>query len=206
MRPKTVFLLASGVALVSVAGTVTVTNYLLSSSPDPGILHNSSHTGRHDMTFDVAASLDKLEFTSEKRCKKIVKKNNQPGERGCFKVKKNQRGGIIYKFAGESGWVLESFQICKGIAKNKNCSPANLPSGEFMIAANSFATTLYAPDDDGSINLTGLPVNTDGSVDFYLFDENSTEEDYFYSIEACHETLPCIWTDPPIINRGRGGY
>lgn len=200
MSNRNVLLLMLGVALVSVLATITVISRAPQSAQN---LHTSNHKGRHDMEFKVADNLQELVFTSEPRCKKRMKKKGKPGIRGCFKVDKKQRGVIHYKFTGKTGWSLQEFKICKGFSKNRVCSPADLPVQEFRIAASKKATQMFGPNDDGSIDLSQLPASSNGSVDFYLFDENTVKQDYYYSISACPTTTgTCIWTDPPIVNRG----
>lgn len=191
MNTKSVLVLASGVALISVLATL----YLTARVSPPIVLAGPKIPDKPIVDFNVASGLDELEITAPvSGCTK----------KGCFKIKKKNSGEIRFNFtAPDDNWQLTEFKICKGTDKTSlDCNLTLWERLDFFASNDDLGTSLFVTDNSGSIDLESLPA---GSTSFYLFDQNSIKQEYFYRIEACHPTnVPnCIYTDPLIDNKGR---
>jgi hypothetical protein len=191
MNTKGVLVLTSGVALISILATF----YLTASRFPPPTVAGHKTPVKPTVDFEVAIGLDKLEITAPvSGCTK----------KGCFEIKNKHSGEITFNFtAPDDDWQLTELKICKGTDKiNLDCNLSLWERLEFFASNDDLGTELFVTNIGGGIDLTGLPT---GAATFYLFDQNSIKEDYFYRIKACNpgNTPICIYTDPPIINKGR---
>ena len=191
MNTKGVLVLTSGVALISIFATLYLTADLF---PPPAVAGHKT-PDKPTVDFEVAIGLDKLEITApEAGCTK----------KGCFEIKNKKSGEITFNFtAPDSNWQLTELKICKGTEKNNvDCDLSLWERLEFFASDDLIGTKLFVTNIGGGIDLTDLPA---GPTTFYLFDQNSIKEDYFYRIKACNpgNDPVCIDTDPPIKNKGR---
>lgn len=191
MNTKSVLFLSFGVALISIFATL----YISARVSPPINVSGPKHKDEPTVEFKVADSLDKLEITAP--AAGCVKK-------GCFKIKKKNLGEITFNFtAPDENWQLTEFKICKGADKSSlDCKLTLWERLEFFGSQDILGTDLFVTKMGGGIDLTSLPA---GSTTFYLFDQNSVKQEYFYSIKVCSvsNTLNCIETDPQIDNKGR---
>jgi len=121
---------------------------------------------------------------------------------GCIAVAKRDTALIKFELRTSPNWNLSEFQICVGGTKaGQVCNLENWQQAEFYVTDSAYSQRLY-PDVNGVIDLTQLSA---ALTEFYLFDYNSVEQEYFYTIEACNNDAspPCIPTDPPLENGGR---
>lgn len=122
---------------------------------------------------------------------------------GCVTVGKSKVALITFKLKDSPGWYFEEFKLCKGNSKNSLDCTLNKWEQVETFATDKTVSELTFPGDKGVIDLTQLTPNL---TNFYLFDYNSVEQDYFYTITVCNsDDTSCIVTDPPIENEGRGG-
>jgi len=131
------------------------------------------------------------------KCEAAHRKN------GCVVVARKETATISFKLRASSGWHLTEFQICAGDSKSGNCSLEKWQESEFSVFLRTGSTRQF-PDSKGIVKLQSLSSNP--VKKFKLFDYNSTEQDYFYTIKACKGTgdsLICYSTDPLIRNKGR---
>lgn len=121
---------------------------------------------------------------------------------GCIAVGKRDTALIKFELKTSPDWYFSTFKICSGASKSaRTCTLAKWQQVEFF-AAKDITTPLLYPNDKGIINLTKL---SDDLTSFYLFDFNSVEQDYFYTITVCSDNASpnCISSDPEIENKGR---
>jgi len=191
MSNKGVMVLVSGVALLSIVATLYLSEYFL----PPAAFAGPKTPDKPVVDFKVATSLDELEITAP--AVGCVKK-------GCFKIKKKNAGEIKFNFtAPDNNWQLTEFKICRDTAKSgPKCDLTLWERLDFFASNDASGSSLYVTNGKGVIDLSSLPA---GSTTFYLFDQNSIKQDYFYSIKACKPgNVPaCVDTDPPIENKGR---
>lgn len=190
MNTKGVLVLTSSVALISIIAT-----FLLTGGVSPPVPAGPKIPDKPVVDFEVATGLDKLEITfPDSGCTK----------KGCLKIKNKNSGEITFNFtAPDDNWQLTEFKICKGTDKsNLDCNLTLWERLDFFASNDDSGTSLFVTNIDGSIDLTSL---LPGSRTFYLFDQNSIKQEYFYRIKACNpDNDPiCIETDPPIVNKGR---
>ena len=126
---------------------------------------------------------------------------------GCLEVDQGEAGLIEFEFMTQNGWTLEQFTICAGSAPIQD---ACIPPGqdltideqlEFFVMDDSVGTNILVTPPNGQVNLTllGPDIRT-----FYLFDQNTINQEYYYNIKACPTAGgACRYLDPPIENRGR---
>jgi len=69
-----------------------------------------------------------------------------------------------------------------------------------FFAADSTDSNLIFPDENGIIDLKQLSLSL---TKFYLFDFNSVEQNFYYTIEACKGDMCRSTADPDIKNKGR---
>ena len=121
---------------------------------------------------------------------------------GCVAVGKRDTALITFELKTSPDWNFSEFKICRGSAKDsQDCNLEKWEKAEFF-AADAKAFKLIFPNDSGIIDLKQL---SNDLTKFYLFDFNSVEQDFFYTIKVCNadSTIPCITTDPTIENKGR---
>jgi len=121
---------------------------------------------------------------------------------GCISVGRRDIALINFELKTSPGWYFTEFKICRGNTKaTEVCDLEKWEKAEFF-AADGTASSLLFPDDSGIIDLTQL---SNELTEFYLFDFNSVEQDFFYTIKVCNPgaSPTCITTDPPIVNKGR---
>jgi hypothetical protein len=135
------------------------------------------------------------------RCKATTPSN------GCIAVNLLDTALISFELKTSPDWHFTKFIICPGDVKEKVCNLEKWQQVEFFAADSKASKTLF-PDANGIIDLTQLSPDL---TEFYLFDYNSAEQDFFYSIEVCNtdkdpetdKDPKCLWTDPEIDNKGR---
>ena len=122
---------------------------------------------------------------------------------GCISVNLLDTALISFELETSPDWHFTKFIICPGGAKETVCNLEKWQQVEFFAADRKASKTLF-PDANGIIDLTQLSPDPD-LEEFYLFDFNSVQQDFFYSIEVCNtdEEPDCLWTDPEIENKGR---
>jgi hypothetical protein len=191
MNTKGVIVLTSGVALISIIATL----YLTADRFPPTTTAGPKTPDKPIVDFKVADGLDKLEITAPVAgCTK----------KGCLKIKPKNAGEITFNFtAPDNDWQLTEFKICKGTDKSSlDCNLTLWERLDFFASNDGLGTSLLVTNIGGGIDLTSLPT---GPTTFYLFDQNSIKQEYFYRIKACNPSNnpTCIETDPPIVNKGR---
>lgn len=117
---------------------------------------------------------------------------------GCVRVKKRETARIKFKLTGPNAWKLKTFKICKGTKNNLDCDLDVWQRMEFTVGDDPDSPALL-PSKDGIIDLRKLSA---ALREFYLFDLNTVEQDYYYTVEACNNGN-CLVADPPIENKGR---
>lgn len=122
---------------------------------------------------------------------------------GCVLVANRDTALISFELKNNSAstYYFTEFIICPGGTKDTVCTLEPWQQAEFFASIGS-GTQILHPDDEGKIDLTQLSSNL---TRFYIFDYNSVEQEFFYSIKACDSANPtsCSVTDPPIDNKGR---
>ncbi len=136
--------------------------------------------------------------------------------KGCFRLEKDTAGLIKFNFHGQASkdWALKQFTICRDpkitadteVKIETSCNGELLSVDErleFFIMDDKKGTTVLATPETGVIPLVGLPGND--LKKFYLVDQNTIKQTYFYNIEACETSNPtnCATLDPPVENTGR---
>jgi len=184
------------IAIVAVIVTLIATNQVLTTTvkrDKQGI----------DIEYKVNAAADKLEITlpATDNC-------NGGAKTGCFKIKKNKKGWIKFVFNGDAEqWVLNQFTLCPTDTKIGDACPRPLTIDEqleFFVMDDPQGTMILPVPASGQVGLAPLPA---GSKTFYLFDQNTIEQMYFYNIRVCTVPDPnipqkCLTLDPPIENKG----
>lgn len=138
-----------------------------------------------------------IHTAGSKKCMQYIGKD----ENGCVVADKGESALLSFAFNGSPDWKFTEITICKG--QSKPAAPCNLDvweRREFEAYDGSKDSPRYTPDSNGVIK---LPEGSDAMSVVYLLDHNLADQDYFYSVKACHPTLDCADTDPPLINRGR---
>jgi hypothetical protein len=78
---------------------------------------------------------------------------------------------------------------------------------EFFIMKDKKGTKVLDTPETGEISLTGLAGDDENPANptkFYLVDQNTIKQVYFYNIEACKTgSSECVYLDPPVENEGR---
>jgi len=152
-----------------------------------------------DVVAQVTSGGSKLQITSPGSSKcKVVNQGN-----GCVHVDEGDVALITFKLAAPANWRFTSLKICKGNDKNNlDCGLDIWTQAEFL-ATDENGTITVGPGNSGVIDLTLIGSNLD---EFILLDQNQKEQEYFYSVTACDDTLPvpqCPVTDPVLENKGR---
>jgi len=127
-----------------------------------------------------------------------------PYKKGCILLNQGDVAQIQFRLLQRENWHITTMQICSGDEKpddfDSGCSLSPEQRAEFL--ATDLAYFVY-PDEKGIMGLTALSTDLNA---FYFRDFNWIEGDYFYRIQVCpdadHEPEECIWTDPPIRNKG----
>jgi hypothetical protein len=164
-------------AMVGVIGTLIAINVLKPTT----VIRDKQVI---DIEYEVNAAADKL---------------------GCFRIKKNNKGWIRFVFNGDAEqWVLNQFTLCPGDTKIVDACLRDLTLDEqmeFAVMNDPQGTNKLQPPPSGQVKLTGLVA---GSKEFYLFDQNTIEQTYFYNIKVCQQAAPtiCLTLDPPVENKG----
>ena len=191
MNKQGVLALTSGVAVISILATMYIVG---SVSPPSGPKTSDEHVVEFHV--ENIANPSKLEITTAAA--------SSCAKKGCFKIKKKNVGEIKFIFtAPDNDWQLTEFNICRNTAKSgSDCDLTLWERLEFFASNDASGSSLYVTNGKGSIDISSLPA---GSTTFYLFDQNSIKQDYFYHIKACNpNNVPeCITTDPAIENKGR---
>ena len=185
-----------GVALFSVVATYTVISMGLFNATD-----TSGPKDRKDIVIEYKVNDDG---------DKLVIETNTSGKclggtkNGCFKVKKSKSGAIKFEFITEDGWDLKQFTICEGSTPIEDSCGRELKVDErleFFVMSDKIGTEILLTPPNGQVDLTQLGA---GVKTFYLFDQNTIRQEYYYNIEACPtDDGKCIYLDPPIENKGR---
>jgi hypothetical protein len=143
-------------------------------------------------------SQPKVVFTSRENRKCA----NKPQKRGCIFVDQYNTANVEMKLRGSGGWRFDRLEICQGGDKREPGDDCVLPpddARQFAIFVDN--KPLGRPDDEGIFQFS---VSSELRK-FNLLDYNHIAGQYFYRIRLCEvETDTCIWSDPPIINRGMG--
>lgn len=195
------FLALIGVAVLSVVVTSLVITMGLFGAKD-----TTGPKDRKDIVIDYAVGkvdgVDKLVIVTNTsgKCTGGV-------DKGCFKVKKSKNGAIKFEFTTADGWDLKQFTICSGMNEITNSCTVDLTLDErleFFVMNNKAGDQILLTPPDGQVDLTQLG---DDVKIFYLFDQNTIKQDYYYNIKACPtgsvDDSGCLYLDPPIENRGR---
>lgn len=128
-------------------------------------------------------------------------------QRGCIIAELNQLTERDFRLLQAGQFHLTQFEVCPGQNKRADtsqpCSLDDTGRKEFII---SHDLGVAMPDANGLVDLTQFSADVE---EFTLINKNSVRGDYFYRIQACPDgetsTHPdCIWTDPPVRNKGRG--
>ena len=163
------------------------------------------------IAFQVSGNEDKLEVTSPNldNCK------NKGSKTGCFRIKKLKTGLITFKFTDEDNkWALQQFTVCRGETPVTDSCTNDLTLDErleFIVMNDATGSkTLFTPAS-GEVDLTQLQLPA-GSSTFYLFDQNTIKQTYYYNIKACRideeknageDVKQCLtFIDPPVENKG----
>lgn len=163
------------------------------------------------IAFEVNDTEDKLVVTSPAtdNCK------NNGSKTGCFKIKKLKTGLITFNFTDdEDKWELRQFTVCSGDTEITDSCNSDLTLDErlefFVMDDDTGTTTLFTPAS-GEVDLTQLNLAA-GSNTFYLFDQNTINQTYYYNIKVCRTDeekdksdtdKDCLtFIDPPIENKG----
>jgi len=139
-----------------------------------------------------------IDEPANQACKNTVYK------KGCILVGQGGVAQIHFKLL-QRAWHITQMQVCAGGDKpsdfSTECTLSPEQVAEFL--ATDLAFFIW-PDANGKMDLTAL--STDLQT-FYFRDFNWLPGDYFYRIQVCpdgdDDPDKCIWTDPPIRNKGR---
>jgi hypothetical protein len=124
---------------------------------------------------------------------------------GCIKIDRGNYGLIEFTFIAEAPWKLTQLTICKGSTKDgciANLEPVE--QLEFFVTNDRKLNggTVLVLNNMGVIDLTKLA----GDIKtFYLYDQNTFTQTYFYNIVACTDPgdpKTCLTLDPPVENKG----
>ena len=179
--------------------TVLIGFAFLTSCTTHRTVRNSSNT--------LIKPIIKLHVTGNPK-KLIVKTKGSPNckaavpAKGCVAVGKRDIALIEFELKTSPDWYFTEFKICRGSTKDsQNCDLEKWEKAEFF-AADGTTSQLLFPNGSGIIDLKQL---SDNLTVFYLFDFNSVEQDFFYTITVCNSgaSPSCISTDPEIENKGR---
>lgn len=118
-------------------------------------------------------------------------------ENGCVVADHGESVLINFELTDASGWTFSQITICKGDSKATQTCKLDVWERREFEAYEDPNKTRYRPESNGVITLP------EGLNKVYLLDLNLMDESYFYTIKACHPVYNCLYTDPPIINRGR---
>jgi hypothetical protein len=134
-----------------------------------------------------------------------------PPKPNCINVPEFDKAVISFVLTPRTKWRFSEFKICVGATKaTQVCSLNAYQQAEFEASVQG-GTTILNPASNGVIELAPLAPNlNDAFTAFEVLDHNWVAGDYFYSIKVCPTGDPvpeddCVWTDPPIINGGKGG-
>lgn len=187
------------VAIISVFATHAFISRGFFSSSDPTEPKDKKEV---IVKYKVSEDASKLEVVSNDSGTCIT-----DTKKGCVKIKKSDTGLITYTFENDdNAWVLRQFTICRGETPITIKCGAELTLDEqleFFVMSSSTGGTILLTPKSGEVKLTQLsgiePLRT-----FYLFDQNTIKQNYYYNIQACNtETEVCLTLDPPVENRGR---
>ncbi len=189
----------AGVSIISVVATYFVSHVVMKSSVDTTKAKVKEPVAIH---YDVKTTDPRaLEIKSNSNIYPCSRSNNS----GCFKIKRPKTGVITFTFDNaEPAWELKQFTICQGGTPIKNSCIKDLTLNEqleFFVMDDSTGTTILLTPKSGEVDLVPLG---DALRTFYLFDQNTIKQDFYYSIKACNkDTDECLNLDPPIENKGR---
>ncbi|MGA9573051.1 MAG: hypothetical protein WBS20_03785 [Lysobacterales bacterium] len=187
-----------GVAVLAAGATYFTTVAKISSDSDP--------TGPKDkegltIRYKINDALDGLEIVSNNGKWPCTRGENK---KGCFKIKKSDAGLITYTFDNtDSAWTVKQFTICQSETPITNSCDEDLTLDEqleFFVMDDTTGTKILLTPKSGKVVLSPLG---DGLRTFYLFDQNTIKQDYYYNIEVCSEAGSCLYLDPPVENKGR---
>ena len=99
---------------------------------------------------------------------------------------------------GPPAWVFASMQICKLKGNIQDCNLDLWDRIQFPIK-NKDGDKFLIPDEQGKVDLTVFG-NDD---EFYLVNQNTVAQDYYYSVNVCNGGGVCTTVDPPVENGGR---
>jgi hypothetical protein len=182
------------VVIIAVIGTLIAVNVLNL----PTVFKDKQ---KFTIDYKVSATGDKLEITTPEN----VNCSGGP-KKGCVKIDKGKKGEITFVFKDPANqWVLNQLRLCPGDTKIAGaCSLSTKEQGEFSVMNEPRSAIKLPPSPSGEVDLKLLPP---GSKTFYLDDENSFAQTYFYNISVCtvsvgNEPQKCLTLDPPIENKG----
>jgi hypothetical protein len=183
----------TGVAIASIAGTLLVNQAIF--APGWAMARTKNNL---DIQYQVNSGETELEITAplSNNC------TNNSGKKGCFKIKKNKTGLIKFTFTADDEWYLTQFTVCKGNTKITDACGANLNLDErleFFVMDDAAGSNIFVTPASGQVDLTQL--GADARV-FYLLDQNTIKQEYFYNIQACKSPSECLTFDPPVENKG----
>lgn len=121
---------------------------------------------------------------------------------GCLNFQQDEFGEVKFELNGPSGpqpWVFVSIQICKLNGGVRDCELDLWDRIQFPIR-NVDGDKFRIPDENGKVDLTFIG----GDDKFFLVNQNTVVQDYYYSVYLCRSgTNVCGTADPPIENGGR---
>jgi len=184
------------IVIVAVIGTLIAVNVL-------NLATVSRVKKNVTIEYEVNAAADKLEITAP-----ATNDCSGPPKKGCFKIDKNNKGDIKFVFNDANDeWILKQFTICAGDTKITDVCSSELTLDqrlEFFVMDDATGSTILLTPASGKVDMTKLPV---GLKTFYLLDQNTIDQKYFYNIKVCPKADPdeddkCLTLDPPIENKG----
>ena len=177
-----------------------VTGIAFLASCTPGVVKKSKGTLlRPDVNLQVTGNPKELQITTlgMASCK------SQNPLNGCVAVPNGDTALITFRLTAPPAWNFSKITICSGATKaSQDCNLEDWQRSEFFASDASPNSLPLFPSDLGVIDLAQLSPSL---TEFVLYDFNSVQHDFFYTIEVCNPsaTPQCISSDPPIENGGR---
>jgi hypothetical protein len=190
----------SSVSVVSIIATLGVVTVIKNSGPPVTGPKESKPVTINYKVNDAGTELE-VTLTDPDGCKK-----NHNEKSGCFKIKNKKTGLIKYEFTASDQWELKRFLICQRETEITVTDPCTVDLTlnerlEFSVMENADGGKILVTPASGEVDLSQLPAGA-ALRTFYLFDQNTIQRKYVYSIEAC-DGDNCIRLDPPVENKGR---
>ena len=121
-----------------------------------------------------------------------------PIPQGCLRYLLDEFGEVKFQLNGPTAWAFESMQICKLDGNIQDCELDLWDRIQFAIK-NEAGDILLIPDEQGKVDLTVFADDDE----YFLVNQNTVLQDYYYSVDVCNNGGVCITVDPPIENGGR---